>query len=72
MKTIGRFWPLLSTTPEPSLQRSLGKGRDAAIGVHVGHREDCQVMAVAAVDGHIHREDLFILKNLELMRLAGL
>jgi hypothetical protein len=42
------------------LQWSLRFGRDVDVGVHVSHRESRQVVAVAAVDGHVHSKDFFI------------
>jgi hypothetical protein len=53
------------TAPNPVdhlLQRSLGEGRDADSGVHVGHRDVHKVAAVATDDGHVPSEDHFISK----------
>jgi hypothetical protein len=54
------------------LKKSLRFGGDADDGVHVDHSEVCQVVAIVAIDKHVYGEDLFIEKNLDLMRLAGL
>ncbi len=42
------------------LQRSLRFGKDEDAGIHIGHRDVCQVVAVAAVDGHVPSENFFI------------
>ncbi len=39
------------------LQRSPRFGREVDAGVHVGHREVCQVAAVVAVDSQVPSED---------------
>ncbi len=59
-------------TQDHLLQWSLGFGRDAEVGIHVGYREVRQVEAVVAVDSHVHSEDLLIRKISDLARLAGL
>ncbi len=59
-------------TQDHLLQWNLRFGRDADVGVHVGHREVRRVVAVAAVDGRVHSEDFFIGKNPDLMRLDSL
>jgi hypothetical protein len=73
---IKNYWTLLAVAAYPTqdhlLQWSLGFWRDVDVGIHVGYREVCQVAAVAAVDSHIHSEDLLIRKNPDLARLAGL
>jgi hypothetical protein len=54
------------------LKSSLGEGRDADTGVHIGHREARQVAGVGAVEGHIPSKDFFIGKNPNLIRLTAL
>jgi hypothetical protein len=70
MKMIRHSWPSLPTTQRPSDLKEPWKGRDADVGIHIGHKEVCQVAAVVAVDGHMK---IFSSQNPDLtMRLAGL
>ncbi len=41
-------------------------------GVHIDHREDCQVAAVATRDGHVHCEGFFVGKNQDSIGLTAL
>jgi hypothetical protein len=72
LKNNQTFLAVTSHHPQDHLlQRILGKDY-ADAGVHVGHRQVCQLAAVVVVDSHIPSENLVIANNPSLMRLAHL
>jgi hypothetical protein len=69
---IGHFWLSLPTTQHHLLQRSVKEERDEDAGVHINSMEVRQAAAVAAIDSHDPREDFFIGKIPDLIRIKSL